>query len=360
LAYRAEKTLKETSPLPLRPLNIGSVSVIRRGGLIALSLFFLICVACGGGNGKNNEVPAGGTVGLDDSSDEGVFLQTSVKTDYYSVEGASTEAIFRFIEQNGPTDGQGKRGSGLTSVVWAYDWKGSRENDGSCSIASMTIHADMSVLLPRHANEAGLSPEILQHWRDYAAGVAKHEQRHVDIYTTGANDIKDEMSSIGKVDNCDELENRIESIWADEQARINGLQQAFHNEEGQRLAAARAPIEAQINANRVRLDSLQSQIADLDKQISGLKSEISTLDVQIDNVETQIKQITDQFPGTLPDTVKSRLEALVIQRNELLVAYNGRVEAHNTALSSRATLAAQYEPLVAETNDLVDQFNWSR
>jgi predicted secreted Zn-dependent protease len=334
--------------------------VIRRGGLIAICLFLLVCVACGGGSGNHEDPPAGGTVGLDDGSAEGVFLQTSVKTDYYSVEGTSTEAIFRFIEQNGPTDGQGKRGSGLTSVVWAYDWKGDRQNDGSCSIASMTIHADMSVLLPQHANEAGLSPEILQHWREYAAGVATHEQRHVDIYTNGANDIKDEMSSIGKLEDCDELENRIESIWADEQARINGLQQAFHNDEDRRLAAARAPIETQINTNRVQLDSLQSQIADLDKQISGLKSEIATLDIQIDNVEAQIKQITDQFPGTLPDTVKTRLEALVIQRNELLVAYNSRVEAHNTALGNRANLAAQYEPLVAETNDLVDQFNWSR
>jgi predicted secreted Zn-dependent protease len=335
------------------------VSLVFRFGLILLCLAF--AAACGGGNGgetAGNRTPSASGSGTAVES-EGIKLQTSQATSYYDVQGLTTEEIFRFIEANGPTLEDGTRGSGITSVVWAYDWTGSQDG-GGCKIDSMTIRADIAVLLPRHANETALPPGLRANWDEYERGVTIHEQRHVDIYLDGADDIKAHMSEIGSEKDCQLLESRVESIWSDEQTRINGLQQQFHREEDQRLAARRAPLEAQIQANRGKLSALQSQISTLDRRITSLKAELASLDVQLDNVEAQIKQITEQFPGVLPETVRTRLEALVIERNELLGSYNTRVDAHNDALADRADLLAEYDPLLAATNALVEQFNWSR
>jgi predicted secreted Zn-dependent protease len=322
-------------------------------------LFGLVLVAgCSGGGGNASK---SGTVSGSGSAieSEGVKLESSQATSYYDVQGLTTEDIFRYIEANGPTLEDGTRGSGITSVVWAYNWTGS-EDGGGCKIDSMTIHADIAVLLPRHASDAALPEGLRDHWKDYEEGVAVHEQRHVDIYLDGAEDIRTVMSEIGRQDDCQTLETRVESAWSTEQARINGLQQQFHHEEDLRLAARRQPLEAQIQANRARLSSLQSQIGSLDRRISGLKNELTSLDAQLDSVEAQIQQISDQFPGVLPDTVHKRLEELVIERNELLASYNTRVDVHNGALGDRAALVGEYEPLLATTNALVDQYNWSR
>ena len=91
-----------------------------------------------------------------DSLSIAIELDTSLETTYYNVEGVTTESIFNNIERNGPTDGEGKRGSGLTSVVWGYEWQGGSDS-GVCTIRSMTIQADMVVTLPEHL-EADLLP----------------------------------------------------------------------------------------------------------------------------------------------------------------------------------------------------------
>jgi predicted secreted Zn-dependent protease len=350
------------SQSPLRPLNIEGVSAVLHLKLVLACLLVPLLTACGGDGGGSDDssgprATASGS-GIEVQS-EGIKLESGLATSYYNVQGMTTEDIFRYIEQNGPTLEDGTRGSGITSVVWAYDWTGSQDSNG-CRIDSMTIRADISVLLPRHANEANLPPDLRKNWLEYETGVAIHEQRHVDIYLEGAADIKSVMSEIGRQKDCKLLESKVETVWSEEQARINGLQQDFHHDEDLRLAARRQPLEAQIQANRSRLATMQGQISALERQIAGLKNELGSLDSQLDSVEAQIDQITDQFPGVLPETIRTRLESLVIERNELLGSYNTRVDVHNKALSDRTTLIASYDPLLAATNALVEQYNWSR
>jgi predicted secreted Zn-dependent protease len=336
------------------------VSAVVRLSPIAACLVALVLTACSSGGRGGEDTPPGTVTGSGVAVEsEGIKLETSQVTAYYDVQGLTTEDIFRYIERNGPTLEDGTRGSGITSVVWAYDWTGT-ESDGGCQIDSMVIRADIAVLLPRHASEMVLEPGLRENWKDYEAGVAVHEQRHVDIYLDGADDIKVVMSEIGRQRDCQVLTSRVETVWSDEQARINDLQQQFHEDEDLRLAARRKPLEAQIQANRAKLSSMQSDISALERKISGLKAELTSLDVQLDNVEAQIEQITNQFPGVLPEAVRTRLEALVIERNELLGSYNTRVDVHNMSLGQRTNLIGQYDPLLAETNGLVEDFNWSR
>ena len=344
----------------MRALNIVCVSALRRGslallGCLALTLFL---TACKGSNAATPTVtPTAGAQSIDVGD---VQLQTSLKTTYYTVQGATTEQIFASIEASGPKDAQGTRGSGITSVVWGYKWSGNEQNDGSCSIGTMTIQADMTVTLPQHADESSLSDSIRQHWDTYAAGVAAHEQHHVDIYLQGAGDIKQKMQSLGVMSDCDTLDKQIKTVWSDEQARIDGLQQAFHAEENARLAAEREPIQNQINSDRSQLTSLQSQIDALDTQTAQLAKDISDLRSQEDSLDAQINQILVAFPGTKPDTVQQRLQSLIQQSNDLLSQDNAKVDQHNNALTQRAALAAQHDALVQTTNDLVESYNWTR
>ena len=344
----------------MRALNIVIVSLPKRGSLVLLGCFTfaLFVSACAGTKAAvPTATPSPGPQAIDTGN---IVLQTSLKTTYYTVQGTTTAAIFNSIEANGPKDAQGTRGSGITSVVWGYKWSGSEQPDGSCSIGSMTIQADMTVTLPQHAGESTLSDSIRQHWDTYAAGVATHEQHHVDIYIQGASDIKDKMQGLGVMSSCDTLDGQIKTIWSNEQARIDGLQQAFHAQENARLAAEREPIQSQVTANRARLQELQDQIDALDSETSQLAKDIGDLRTQEDSIDAQINQILVAFPGAKPDTVQARLQSLVQQSNNLLSQDNAKVDQHNNSLTQRAALAAQHDALVQTTNGLVDQYNWTR
>ena len=344
-----------------------AVPLVRRAGVVALAgLLLFTLVACGGGN-DDPESPAtsvppatiisGSTAALEAPR---VDLTTSEATTYYPVTGTTTEDIFASIEANGPTDNVGQQGSGLTSVDWEYKWTGDKAPSGECSIRELTVSAAIVVELPQHQDEALLPVTLLSNWQEYAQGVADHEQRHVDIYLEGAQDIQAAMREIDVQENCDLLEEIIDEVWNDQQARINALQDSFHNDENARLAASRGPLELEIDANRDKLESLQAQIAVLDQQISTLQSEIAVFDNEVANIDTQIKQINQQFPNELPETIRQRLEQLIEQSNDLLSTYNQKVEEHNAAVFARNALSDQYDALLLETNQMVDEYNWTR
>jgi len=339
---------------------------IYRAGLALAGLLTMLFAACGGDNpdtptpepsappitAVSGATPPAGGPRID--------LVTTESTTYYSVSGTDTEAIFASIETNGPTDTVGQQGSGLTSVEWEYKWVGDESPTGACSILELTITAAITIELPKHADESSLSEAARASWLGYAMGVAAHEQRHVDIYLQGARDIQAAMEEVGVEANCDLLDARIDGIWNDQQDRINGLQETFHADEAARLAASRGPLEDQIEANRVQLQSLQAQIAALDQEMNQLRAELTVFDNEVASVDAQIKQINQQFPDELPPTIRDRLQALIEQSNNLLVQYNKRVEDHNTAFYSRSALSDEYDALLWETNQLVEQYNWTR
>jgi predicted secreted Zn-dependent protease len=286
-----------------------------------------------------------------------ILLDNSLDTTYYDVDGTTTEAIFSHIEQNGPTDGAGKRGSGLTTVIWGYEWQGGPEV-GECLIRSMTIQAEMVITLPRHVAADSLSPEIRGNWENYEASVATHEQTHVDIYEEGAEQIRQRMLAIGPQPSCDELEADIKQVWSEEQASINIQQDSFHQQEFDRLAQRRAPLEAQINANRELMSDLQRQIETLDGVVTAIRNEIDSLLWEINGVDQAILDV-NQSNASSQDK-QAKLAVLVQQRNALQERHNNAVDEHNEALAQREPLVAQRSQLLDATNALIDEFNWTR
>lgn len=337
------------------------VSLPRRFEFFLFAAFAVVALSlsCGGGDAPSHGGDSSTSSQLSpaEPSDVDIKLDPSLETTYYDVQGTTTEAIFSYIERNGPTDGEGKRGSGLTSVVWGYEWQGGPET-GECSIRSMTIKAEMVVTLPRHADPEALSPAIRSNWDEYAKSVAVHEQTHVDIYNAGAEAIRQRMLEIGPMASCDELEAEIKRVWAEQQTEINEQQAEFHEQEFDRLAQQRAPIGAKIDANRVEINSLQAQIRTLDGAITALRNEIDSLITDINAVDQQITQV-NQSSESAQDK-QAKLVILVQQRNALQSRHNSAVDEHNQALSDREPLVAQRDQLIDETNELVDEFNWTR
>ena len=340
------------------------VSVARRFEplFIAVLAATVLTLACGG---KDDDGDSSGGSDRETSTqlspaepeESGIVLDTTLETAHYPVEGTTTESIFSHIERNGPTDGEGKRGSGLTSVVWGYEWQGGPEV-GECSIRSMTIKAEMVVTLPQHVNVESLPPDIRDDWDEYSGSVAIHEQTHVDIYTDGAEAIRERMLAIGSMETCDTLEAEIKHVWAEEQTEINNTQAVFHQQEFDRLAQQRAPIAAKIDANRAEINSLHDQIATLDGVVKALRNELDSLISELDSVDAQIKAVNES--NETPQDKQAKLVVLVQQRNALQARHNNAVDEHNEALAQREPLVVQRNQLINETNDLVDEFNWTR
>ncbi len=318
----------------------------------------LFAAACGGGDGDGANTTQGGS--LTDSQLDGsdrVDLRTSLETTYYDIDGLGTEAIFNHIEGNGPTDGEGKRGSGLTSVVWGYEWQGGPE-DGDCAINSMTIKAEMVVTLPRHVSPEQLPVAIRDNWESYAKSVEVHEQTHVDIYEDGAKDLQQSMGKIDAQQTCDLLESEIKRVWTEGQNRINARQASFHGDEYTRLARQREPLSSQIEDNRSEIASLQRQIDGLGRELRDLSSGIDDLVEQIEAVDAQVKKINESSQS--PQDKQAQLVVLLQQRNALQIRHNEAVEEHNDALGDRNALVKERDDLIGETNHLVDLFNWTR
>src|SRR5438034_10176849 len=152
---------------------------------------------------------------------EWVVLKTSSSARYYSVRGTTTGVIFDDIERNGLFDTKARRAIGLTSGEWSIDWRGIETRPGLCSSESMTITLNLVVTLPQHDQLNDLSRDIRTNWQRFAARVAAHEQRHVDIYLNGAKTTKTRMEAIlTKPSACSALENVIRRLWAGQQAEI--------------------------------------------------------------------------------------------------------------------------------------------
>jgi predicted secreted Zn-dependent protease len=346
--------IKNPSPFSGFPFNISIVvSYPRR--ILPISWFLptalVILTACGRGGAAPEATP---TV---DISQQRVHMESTVATVYYQVHGTTTESIFSYIEQHGPTDGEGQRGSGLTSVIWGYEWQGG-EAGKDCAIRSMTIRADMTVTLPRHAAVEALAESPRRHWTRYAEGVAVHEQTHVDIYEDGARSVQRQMQELAAQPTCDELERQIGLVWAQEQARINQEQAQFHVDEASRLERERQPLAALIDQKRTELSSLERQIGTLDQNVQTHRANIDALAKRIADYEAEITRVEQ---SNLPPAEKqARLLTLVQQRNADITRHNAVVEEHNTALRRRGELAAAHGTLLVQTNELVETYNWAR
>ena len=289
------------------------------------------------------------------------MLKTSSSIQYYSVRGTTTSVIFDDIERNGLFDSKARRAVGLTSAEWSIDWKGIETHRAFCSPESMTITLKLVVTLPQHDLPNDLSQDIRTNWQRFAASVAAHEQRHVDIYLNGAKTMKTRMEAIlTKSSSCSELENVIRGIWASQQAETERAQDEFHLEDEAKIQNDRNPLQVQIDTNRTRLTAINSEIRGLDQTLDDLKRQRNTTHARIDAVKAEMAKSGASPPTCSQSRLTSSIQALCQQYNALVAAYNALADQHNGAVSRRNHLAEEHKRVVAVTNGLIEAYNWTR
>jgi predicted secreted Zn-dependent protease len=292
---------------------------------------------------------------------ERVVLKTNSVTRYYSVQGMTTRAIFAEIEKNGLIDSKAHRAVGLTSADWSMDWKGLEKQRGICDPRMMTITLDLIVTLPQHKRSSDLPPDLASNWRRFAAGVATHEQRHVDIYLSGAKRVKSRMETmLARTASCAELEKAIRGLWTGQQAEIEKAQDQFHAEEDAKSQDDRKPLQAQIVINQNRLTALGAELKTVDQTLDTLRRKSEATQAEIKTVLAEMSKAGTSPPSCAQSGLSRRIHGLCQQHVALVAAYNALVEQHNSAVTRRNTVVDEHNRVVTTTNTLLEALNWTR
>ena len=292
---------------------------------------------------------------------ERVVLKTASFTRYYAIQGMTTRAIFAEIEKNGLVDSKAHRAVGLTSADWNMDWKGLERQPGICDPRMMTITLDLIVTLPQHKRSNDLPADIAANWRRFAAGVATHEQRHVDIYLSSAMRVRSRMEAIlARTASCAELEKAIRGLWTSQQAEIEKAQDQFHAEEEAKSQDDRKPLQAQIDLNQNRLAALGAELKTVDQTLDTLKSKSDATQAELKAVQAEMSKAGTSPAGCAQSGLSRRIQGLCQQYTVLVAAYNTLVEQHNGAVARRNSVVDEHNRVVTITNTLVDALNWTR
>lgn len=291
---------------------------------------------------------------------EGVILETSSSTQYYAIRGMTRDAIFDDIEKNGLFDMNAGRAVGLTAAEWSIDWKAVERHPALCSL-SMTITLNLVVTLPRHDQLSDLSQDVTTKWQRFAARVAGHEQRHVDIYLDGAKRMKTRMEAIlTKTSSCSELETMIRSISASQKADTEKAQNEFHAEDEAKIQGDQKSLQVQIDINQTRLTSINSEIRDLDQTLDGFERHRDRARAEIAAVEARMAKSGASQPSCSQSRLTSGIQALCQRYNGRATAYRALVDQHSKTVSRRNNLADEHNHLVAATNSLIEILAWTR
>jgi predicted secreted Zn-dependent protease len=290
-----------------------------------------------------------------------VRLTSSVSTVYFQVSGTTSGEIFDSLEANGPADSEGETGLGLTSWAWSYPSIHTVRTEDGCVIGDVTGNIALTVTLPELTNYDSLPLDTQQHWAALAAEVAKHEQTHVDIVVEAMDEVTKQIEALAPEPYCNDLKAEVENLWSDEKTQINTRQDAFHAEDEARIRAKRAPLEAQVEANRKQLVAIEAEVDALDSELSTKQASLDSMSAHLDATEAEISQIEAQHPsGDLPPDEYARYQALIDDYNATLVSYNSLVDEFNAAVDHRKTLVNQHDALSTATNGLIEDLNWLR
>jgi predicted secreted Zn-dependent protease len=244
-------------------------------------------------------------------------VETSVSTRYYPVRGTTAAAIFTAIDANGLVDARGQRAAGMTAAEWKLTSGDVDARAVPCVFPSLTIMLNLVVTLPRHETLDALPADLQSRWERFAARVAAHEQRHVDIYVEGAKAMKVRLEGTRTAVSCADLEKAIDAECRAQQADIERAQTEFHTEDE---TTARGEREA------------------LQTRLDGTRAELEPVDTEIRRLDTELADLRRRVEGGRADLVAQ----------------------HNTLVGRRHTLAEEHNRLIADANGLIDALNWAR
>ena len=291
-----------------------------------------------------------------------VRFTTSVETVYYNVQGRTTQEIFNSVEEDGPEFeglGDGKFASGLTEDQSSFKWE-FLEFNTHCELELVEISVNLVVTLPEHAEPEALSAEQSARWQAFAAEVAVHEQRHVDIHLDRMASFKSTIETFStRFSDCETLGSRVELAWEAERALDEQQQEAFHQSEEQRTQRVTRPIQEQVDINQEALARLKQQLNQLSTETGQRTSTIAELEARAEPFLRGMESIRRQYPSLmLPPDVFESFQRLQDEWNDLNDQRTALVEEINRQVTLRNQTVDAINRLVEETNLLLEDIAW--
>jgi predicted secreted Zn-dependent protease len=125
------------------------------------------------------------------------------------------------LDKVGPeSEAAGRRFDGLTTwgLRWGFNFN---RSDTSCSLRNATIDLEAVITLPE-LEENDLSTTELELWQGYVQALRTHEDGHVNIYRTGAQELSDDFLAVGEMPDCEQLRSKLSALGT---AKLHGLAQ---------------------------------------------------------------------------------------------------------------------------------------
>jgi len=102
--------------------------------------------------------------------------KVSVKTNTFSISGASGETILKELERKGPKHGFMSRAIAQTRYTMNSDAQEWRHDNGVCAVTKPSVRLDITYIYPK-VNDT-MSGAMRGRWQRFMSGVTKHEQTH--------------------------------------------------------------------------------------------------------------------------------------------------------------------------------------
>ena len=291
-------------------------------------------------------------------AEQRITVETRKATNYYLVYGTSSQQIVDYVLAHGPQTEDDVRGIGLAEPTPTLTWQ-PETRSGACIISSMTLGMVVTVTLPRHAQIDQLTPDLRTLWNALAEHVGWHEQRHVDIFFEGIEELRREMMALEpRRDGCSALRTEVERLWDRGIDRITPRQEAFHAQEDARHAALREELRAKYMAGDGRIAALAQQITAADGRIRTLEGQLAATETQLATLSTQLDDIRRVYgDGALPAPAFNLYESVRTNYNNLIVSSRTTYEKYQSEVAGRNALANEHDKLVSARNGLVDAYN---
>jgi predicted secreted Zn-dependent protease len=339
---------------------------LRAALLAAFSSLFFLVLACSSGSPDTAGDDAADSDGAGGPSatatqpaapEDRIRLVTTSATEHYLVYGSTSQEIAAYIDNYGPTDSSGTHASGVTAAVTDFTWRAD-SRPGICGIASVDLTLNILVKLPRHAQPERLTPDLRRTWDEFAAAVAWHENRHVEIATADMELVRDEMAAIQpKREGCSAVEAEIVGIWDAAKVRTTANQDAFHTQEDARIEKQLSELRAQFSANDGRIAFLAEELRSLDNRLGILERDVNALDAELNAMAAELERMRRQYGEALPPEVYVRYETTRALYNAGVPRYNQFLDEYRATRTRRDALASEHNALIAARNRLVDKYN---
>ena len=157
----------------------------------------------------------------------------SVKTVYYTVQGSTPAQMAAYMLRNGP---HGERGPAMgTTTARISQHVDLRERGGICLVRAHILKVDISMHLPKLATGQKVGAAARTLFNGLAAYVRQHENYHKTVFVGCANRIDQRVRALPTARSCNVARARIRQIFNEENARCDGIHNAYDRREALRV-----------------------------------------------------------------------------------------------------------------------------